>query len=237
MDTKLNIISKVVLMLIFAVVATISCQTPKDIVHQTGQLDILNDYNGNSGFFIDERDGKKYKWVKIGEQIWMAENLAYKVDTGCVAFNHRKHNVKKYGYLYSWEASKNVCPKGWHLPTKEEFRILNNTIANDLSRFSIRYAFDNFKSGNDLGFNSINSGYYENVDNKFYRYRLLRLLRKDYYWTSSMTFGGPYGSPNDSIQFHRFAYLINYHRQVCVFATDDSYNLKDYYFAVRCVKD
>jgi len=47
-----------------------------------------------------------------------------------------------------------------------------------------------------------------------------------------------YASRNDSIiPFHRFAYLINYHRQICVFATDDSYNLKDYYLAIRCVKD
>ena len=35
---------------------------------------------GNSDTFIDSRDGQKYKTVKIGEQIWMAENLRYKTE-------------------------------------------------------------------------------------------------------------------------------------------------------------
>lgn len=30
-----------------------------------------------NGSFVDERDGERYDWVKIGEQVWMAEDLRY----------------------------------------------------------------------------------------------------------------------------------------------------------------
>ena len=69
--------------------------------------------------FVDVRDGQVYKTVKIGNQVWMAENLSYKTPNS-FCFVDADSNCTKYGRLYTWEASENVCPAGFHLPTVDE---------------------------------------------------------------------------------------------------------------------
>jgi uncharacterized protein (TIGR02145 family) len=89
-------------------------------------------------------DGKSYPIVQIGDQWWMAENLAYlpsvsqpsdnsDTEPYYYVFSYRgsevsdakaTENYGTYGVLYNWPAAMNACPNGWHLPTDEEWKQL-----------------------------------------------------------------------------------------------------------------
>jgi len=81
------------------------------------------------GSFIDPRDGREYKTIKIGELEWFAENLKFecKNEDGTVKnkrYDGKDRHLRKYGGLYDWEMANTVCPSGWHLPTAKEWKVL-----------------------------------------------------------------------------------------------------------------
>ncbi len=96
-----------------------------------------------TGTMVDDRDGKEYKTVGIGDHIWMQENLMYK-DVPAVEYG--TYTVKQ-GPQYNWYTAANVsekewnnnplkikapiqgiCPDGWHLPTYRNFLELSDAI-------------------------------------------------------------------------------------------------------------
>lgn len=209
-------------MLIFAVIATISCKTPKEIAHQSEQLDTINDYSGTSGYFVDERDGKRYKWVRIGDQIWMAENLAFKADSGCVAFKHKERKANKYGYYYSWETAMQSCPKGWHLPTEKDIQKFIHKLGN--SEYG---AYDSLQKYNDYGLNLRRTGFYKIADKKFYLYYKFPYLGESQFWTSYFYY-------NDiSRQIEPYYFFKLFFWKFIGVTT----SLQEVYRPARCIKD
>ena len=107
------------------------------------------------GTYIDESDGKKYKIVKIGDQILMAENYAKRPKSGISwAYDDTETNVDKYGLLYDWETARNTAPKGWHLPTKDEWEKLHLFLGGDDKK-----VYEQIKIGGDSGFENTFGGF------------------------------------------------------------------------------
>lgn len=85
--------------------------------------------NPDPGQFIDNRDGKSYKTVKIGNQIWMAENLSFRPENGKYAeVKIDTINSQGFGLFYEFETALKACPVGWKLPTSQDWNSLNQTI-------------------------------------------------------------------------------------------------------------
>lgn len=62
----------------------------------------------------DERDGQMYGIVKVGDDVWMAENLNYDYNEGTAksyCYDDDLENCKKYGRLYMWSAAMDSAAK------------------------------------------------------------------------------------------------------------------------------
>jgi len=115
-----------------------------------------------TGTFTDSRDGKTYKTVKIGNQTWMAENLAYKPSSGNYwAYDNSSSNVAKYGYLYDWRTARKVCPTGWHLPSDAEWSQLTDFVgSNPGTKLKAKNGWSSAGKGtDDFGFSALPGGY------------------------------------------------------------------------------
>ena len=104
-----------------------------------------NVHNSNLAYGqMADQEGNLYKTVLIGTQEWMAENLNTSIYRNgdlipsnldnsswqnttigaCEYFNSSPSYACPYGKLYNWYAcadARQLCPLGWHVPTREEW--------------------------------------------------------------------------------------------------------------------
>ncbi len=76
------------------------------------------------GSFKDSRDNHIYQSVKIGNKTWMAENLKFATSSGSWLYDNDTANLASFGRLYDWTTANSSCPKGWVLPSENDWASL-----------------------------------------------------------------------------------------------------------------
>jgi len=182
------------------------------------------DLNSDGGSFTDSRNGQVYKWVEIGTQTWMAENLNYDAQ-GSLCYNNDPTNCEKYGRLYDWATARTVCPDGWHLPDNEEWANLAEEVGGKSIAGIKLKSTDNWrhypvhKGTDNYNFSALPSGSFS--------YSSFRGIGDVSYWWSAT-------EEKDYYDYYKEAYYQNMYYNSS--ALSRFYDNKSSLNSVRCVK-
>jgi uncharacterized protein (TIGR02145 family) len=153
----------------------------------------------NTGTFIDTRDGNSYNWVRIGDQIWMSENLAWLpavsprtggslIDEYYYVYNYNGTDVETakstanylaFGVLYNWTAamdstaSSNANPSGIQGACPTGWHLPSNAEWTVLKDYLFNNGYGYEGSGDDIA----------------------KSLASPNYWNTSATSGTPGNDP------------------------------------------
>jgi uncharacterized protein (TIGR02145 family) len=224
--------------LLLVILSVISCDKKKNDTTPPPDTGTVTDVEGNV-----------YKTIKIGTQVWMAENLKVtkyrngsnipyiflfleweRLSTN--AYCETQFGVaaaSTYGYQYNWYAAtdtRGLAPAGWHIPSRAEWQVLINFLGGNAA------ATDKLKEAgtthwtapntavNSSGFTALGTGF--RFEYGSYSSVLSSVVRTA--WWSSTTVGGANTS----------AVAIDIYGNKPVADTSLLYNCG---LSIRCVKD
>jgi uncharacterized protein (TIGR02145 family) len=199
---------------------------------------------------LTDQEGNIYKTVKIGEQIWMAENLRtthYQdgsfipnvtvtnewtgLNNAAYCFYNNDTLFKNiYGALYNWYAvadQRKVCPDGWHIPSDAEWTLLETSLGGaGLAGMKLRevgfmhWVSPNVAANNQSGFTALPGG------SRYWNFKedFLGIGHYGYWWSSTEDIS------NDEAAWYRSMDTNSA-------AIERYYHVKRVGFSVRCVKD
>ncbi len=185
--------------------------------------------------------GQTYNTVQIGDQCWFKENLNIgtmiesnaggylQTDNGVIekyCYYNDENNCTKYGGLYEWteamqyittEGTQGICPNGWHIPTRAEFKTLESYVNDEAVKLiDAGENMSGYIPTNETGFSALIAGW-RWVDGYFYD-----LGQRTYFWSST---------EYDNNYAYYMRLLYNYSD---VYMYNDNGLLG---FSVRCLKD
>ncbi|OYZ31776.1 MAG: hypothetical protein B7X86_07595 [Sphingobacteriales bacterium 17-39-43] len=195
---------------------------------------------------VTDYDGNVYNTIKIGKQIWMVENLKvthyrngdqikhitdseeWRFDTlGAYSdYNNNASMSATYGRLYNKRVvsdKRNVCPKGWRIPTKDDWKILEDYLGGRFvaggklkEKGTGHWEDPNALADNSSGFTALPAGF------RFVTGKFSDIGFSAYLWSSGATIHG-----QGFFRLHSF--------------TGMSFNNPDYHeasgYSIRCIKE
>ena len=204
----------------------------------------VNTADSLSAKTVTDVDGNTYKTVRIGNQVWMTENLRttkysdgtaipnvtddnqwYSKNSIWCNYNNDSQNDKIYGKLYNWHAVKKgkLCPTSWHVPKASEWEKLVEFLAakegTDLKSTSGWNENEDGTSGNgtdDYGWFALPGGYRQNNGD------FGRIGINGSWWSLSKKNG---------------EYAWNFGLEASSSSISQYYSDKKFGLSVRCIKD
>lgn len=204
------------------------------------------DDSSNSSDIVTDVDGNVYHTITIHNQTWMVENLKttrlndstaipnVTDNTAWVGltsfaycwYNNNASNKATYGALYNWYAVKNnkLCPKGWHVPSDEEWNTLISNLGSDSTLAggylketgTTHWVTPNTGADNSSGFTALPGGSRYHTNGSFYLFG-----KYGWYWSSTAS--------STTEAWHEY---MNYNSKSL---TRKAGSMKDG-FSVRCIK-
>lgn len=196
-------------------------------------------------------DGNVYNTVKIGNQVWIVENLrttTYNDGTIIPYFDGESKaawpvgdfvswydfdeipNKFVYGGLYSWDAvnSGKLCPEGWHVPSDLEWQTLvdylgGKYVAGGLLKDK-SYWSNNYSASNFSGFMARGGGSNDAVPHSF-----LGKNYRGYWWSSTIDF-----SVHEDTKVYTYWEVFNETTEI---ERNGILNSQYNILSVRCIKD
>lgn len=191
----------------------------------------------NNGM-VKDYDGNLYTTVKIGDQVWMAENLKTRHNQigemcTCTSPNNDPNNVPQFGLLYfGWTISDDMCPAGMQIPTDNDWKQLERFLG--MSQASVD-SFDcrgtnqaeELKTIGNTGFNITYAGRsFNNLSSSVYS----GFGTEAEFWCK-----GPIFVPGTSYEFYVNRNIKSSSTKICR-QTESVAGHEVYFGSIRCVK-
>lgn len=209
---------------------------------------------------IVEYEGQVYNTIQIFNQCWLKENLNVGTmlegneltsDNGIIekyCYNNEPDSCAELGGFYPWDemmqystqpGEQGICPPGWHIPTDEEWKVLEGAVDSQFGIGDQEWDLENTR-GFDAGANLKSTSGWINIGNGLDLFGFSGLSTGNWWLGSPYFFGhGQYTDfwVSDENKNNTYMAWDHYLYAGSPKTTRTYYKKDNYGLSVRCIKD